>query len=192
MVRKCVGKGLYKIGEKCYNYSIDHYYAKYDFEADRKSGKLGVFIIQQNAEYKREIRRTSESYYRNKIEFDKSGCNITEAREQLQYRLRKYKEDKRKREVDAISYEADLKEIKGMFQVLKEKLIIKLSEAKTSKEYDDIRYVFDFNFVWMVRDIGQLEKKVTQNSFCSIKEATDSIANLKEKIAEKTRKIEGY
>ena len=24
MVRKCVGKGLYKIGEKCYNYSIDH------------------------------------------------------------------------------------------------------------------------------------------------------------------------
>lgn len=192
---KCVelnkGKFDVKVQKGGYKYSIDHYYAKYDFEADRKSGKLGIFIIQQDAEYKREIKRTTESYYSNRSEFDKSGFNITETREQLQYRLRKYKADKRKREVDAISYEADLKEIKGMFQVLKEKLIIKLSEAKTSKEYDDIRDVFDFNFVWMVRDIGQLEKKVTQNSFCSIKEATDSIANLKEKIAEKTRKLEG-
>lgn len=192
---KCVelhnGKFDVEVAKGAYKYSIDHYYAKYDFEADRKSGKLGVFIIQQNAEYKREIRRTSESYYRNKIEFDKSGCNITETREQLQYRLRKYKADKRKREVDAISYEADLKEIKGMFQVLKEKLIIKLSEAKTSKEYDDARDVFDYYFVWIVRDIEQLEKKVTQNSFCSVKEATDSIASLKEKIAEKIRKIEG-
>ena len=192
---KCVelhnGKFDVEVAKGAYKYSIDHYYAKYDFEADRKSGKLGVFIIQQNAEYKREIRRTSESYYRNINEFDKSGCNITEAREQLQYRLRKYKADKRKREVDAISYEADLKEIKGMFQVLKEKLIIKLSEVKTSKEYDDIRDVFDFNFVWMVRDIEQLEKKVNQNSFCTIKEATDSIASLKKKIAEKIRKIEG-
>ena len=192
---KCVelhnGKFDVEAEKRAYKYSIDHYYAKYDFEADRKSGKLGVFIIQQNAEYKREIRRTSESYYRNKIEFDKSGCNITETREQLQYRLRKYKADKRKREVDAISYEADLKEIKGMFQVLKEKLIIKLSEAKTSKEYDDARAIFDYYFVWIVRDIEQLEKKVNQNSFCSVKEATDSIASLKEKIAEKTRKIEG-
>jgi len=192
---KCVelhnGKFDVEAEKRTYKYSIDHYYAKYDFEADRKSGKLGVFIIQQNAEYKREIRRTSESYYRNKIEFDKSGCNITETREQLQYRLRKYKADKRKREVDAISYEADLKEIKGMFQVLKEKLIIKLSEAKTSKEYDDARDIFDYYFVWIVRDIEQLEKKVNQNSFCSVKEATDSIASLKEKIAEKTRKIEG-
>ncbi len=192
---KCVelnnGKFDVEIAKGAYNYSIDDYYAKYDFEADRKSGKLGVFIIQQNAEYKRKIRRTSKSYYRNKIEFDKSGCNITEAREQLQYRLRKYKADKRKREVDAISYEADLKEIKGMFQVLKEKLIIKLSEAKTSKEYSDIDDVIDFRFVWMVRDIEQLEKKVVQNSFCNVKEATDSIASLKEKITEKIRKIEG-
>lgn len=192
---KCVelynGKFDVEVAKGGYDYSIDHYYAKYDFEADRKSGKIGVFIIQQNAEYKREIKRTSESYYRNKIEFDKSGCNITETREQLQYRLRKYKADKRKREVDAISYEADLKEIQSMFQVLKEKLITKMSEAKTSKEYDDARDVFDYYFVWIVRDIEQLEKKVAQNSFCTIKEATDSIAILKERVTEKIRKMEG-
>lgn len=191
---KCVelynGKFDVEVAKGAYKYSINQYYTKYDFESDRKSGKLGVFIIQQDAEYKREIRRTSESYYRNKSEFDKSGCNITEAREQLQYRLRKYKADKRKREVDAISYEADLKEIQSMFQVLKEKLIIKLSEAKTSKEYDDARDVFDYYFVWIVRDIEQLEKKVTQNGFCTIKEATDGIASLKEKISEKIRKME--
>ena len=192
---KCVelhnGEFDVEVAKGAYKYSIDNYYAKYDFEADRKSGKLGVFVIQQNAEYKRETKRATESYYRNRSEFDKSGCNITETREQLQYRLRKYKADKRKREVDAISYEADLKEIKGMFQVLKEKLIIKLSEAKTSKEYDEVRGVFDYKFVWIVRYIEQLEKKVAQNSFCSVKEATDSITSLKEKIAEKTRKIEG-
>lgn len=182
------GKFDVEVAKGAYNYLIDYYYAKYDFEADRKSGKLGIFIIQQDAEYKREIKRTSSSYYHNN---NKSGYNVTEVREQLQYRLRKYKADKRKREVDAISYEADLKEIKGMFQIMKEKLVLKLSEAKTSKEYDNIRDVFDYQFVWIVRDIEQLEKKVTQNSFCSVKEATDSIASLKEKIAEKTRKIEG-
>ena len=191
---KCVEmyKGNFDIDVKRgIGYSIDHYYAKYDFEADRKSGKLGVFIIQQNAEYKREIRRTSESYYRNKIEFDKSGYNITETREQLQYRLRKYKSDKRKREVAAISYEADLKEIKGMFQILREKLILKITEAKTSEEYNEIHSIIDYNFVWMIKDIEQLEKKVNQNGFCSVKEATDSIVDLKGKITEKIRKIEG-
>lgn len=95
-----------------YKYSINEYYAKYDFEADRKSGKLGVFIIQQSNEYKREVKRTSTSYrysYSNNEIFDKSGCNLTETREALHYRLRKYKDDKRKKEVDAISYEADFK-----------------------------------------------------------------------------------
>lgn len=196
---KCVeldrGKIDVEVSNGGYKYSIDHYYAKYDFEADRKSGKLGIFIIQQDAEYKRTVKRTSatSSYYyrRNENEFDKSGFNITETREQLQNRLRKYKADKRKREVDSISYEADLKEIKGMFQTLKEKLILKLSEAKTSEEYSNIDNVFDFHFIWMVKNIEKLERKVTQNSFSTIKEATDSITSLKESIIEKTRKLEG-
>lgn len=195
---KCVeldrGKFDVEVSNGGYKYSIDHYCAKYDFEADRKSGKLGIFIIQQDTECKRTVKRTSEPhyyYYRNKSEFDKSGFNITETREQLQNRLRKYKADKRKKEVDSISYEADLKEIKGMFQTLKEKLILKLSEAKNSEEYSNIDNVFDFQFIWMVRDIEKLEKKVTQNSFSTVKEATDSIARLKESIIEKTRKLEG-
>lgn len=193
---KCVeldrGKFDIEVSKGGYGYSIDHYYAKYDFEADRKSGKLGIFIIQQDAEYKRTVKRTSTtSYYyrRNENEFDKSGFNITETREQLQYRLRKYKTDKRKKEVDSISYEADLKEIKGMFQTLKEKLVLKLSEAKTSEEYSNIDNVFDYQFIWMVRDIEKFERKVTQNSFSTVKEATDSIASLKESIIEKMKKI---
>lgn len=177
-----------------YKYSIDDYYAKYSFEEDRKSGKLGVFIIQQDAEYKRKVKRTSNSYYYNNSssdEFDKSGCNITETRQALKYRLNKYKADKRKREVDSISYEADLKEIKEMFQILKEKLLVKLSEAKTSEDYKNIENIFDYRFVWMVGDIEKLEKKVTQNKFNTIKEATDSITSLKEKIAKIMRKMEG-
>lgn len=178
-----------------YKYLIDDYYAKYNFEEDRKSGKLGVFIIQQDAKYKREVKRTSSSYYcyrnRSSDEFDKSGCNITETREALYYRLRKYKDDKRKKEVDAISYEEDLKEIKEMFSKLKAKLVLKLNEANTYEEYSRLENVFDYYFVWMVRDIEILEKKVTQNKFNTIKEATDSIASLKEKITKIMRKMEG-
>ena len=99
-------------------------------------------------------------------------------------------DNKKKKEVDAISYEADLKEIKEMFQILKEKLLVKLSEAKTSKEYKNIENIFDYRFVWMVGDIEKLEKKVTQNKFNTIKEATDSIASLKENIMNKMNKIE--
>lgn len=193
---KCVelNKGKFNVDvERAYSYSIDNYCVKYDFEADRKSGKLGVFIIQQSNEYKREVKRTSTSYrysYSNNEIFDKSGCNVTEVREQLRYRLRKYKDDKRKREVDAISYEADLKEIKEMFSKLKAKLILKLSEANTYEEYSKLENVFDYRFVWMVGDIEKLEKKVTQNKFNTIKEATDSIASLKENIMNKMNKIE--
>lgn len=170
------------IGRGGYNYSIDDYCVKYDFEADRKSGSLGLFIIQQDAEYRRTIKRPSTNYYSDRSEYDKSGCNLTETRKQLQNRLRKYKANKRKREVDAISYETDLKEIKEMFQVMKDKLVSKLSEAKTSKEYGTIRNVFDYNFVWLVRNIEDLENNVVKNSFHTIKEATDSIVSIKESI----------
>lgn len=176
-----------------YKYLIDDYCVKYDFEADRKSGKLGVFIIQQDAKYKREAKRTSSfSYYGNSSsdEFDKSGCNITKTRRELRYRLNNYKADKRKREVDSISYEADLKEIKKMFQTLKEKLLVKLSEAKTSKDYKNIENIFDYRFAWMVKDIENFETNVTQNKFRTVKEATDDIAGLKEQIAKKIRKID--
>lgn len=189
------GKFEVEIPRDKYKYSIAEYYTKGDFEEDRKSGKLGVFIIQQDAEYKRRVKRTSSSYYycsnSNSDVFDKSGCNITEARRALKYRLSTYKADKRKREVDSISYEADLKEIKKMFQVLKEKLLVKLSEAKTTDEYRSIEDVFDYTFVWMVRDIEKFETKVMQNKFRTVKEATDDIAGLKEQIAKKIRKIDG-
>ena len=129
------------------------------------------------------------SYNNNEI-FDKIGCNLTETREALRYRLHKYKDNKRKREVDAISYKADLKEIKEMFSKLKANLILKLNEANTYEEYSKLENVFDYHFVWIVRNIEKLEKKVTQNKFNTIKEATDSIASLKEKIMNKMNKIE--
>lgn len=189
------GKFEVEIPRDKYKYSIYDYYTKYSFEKDRKSGKLGVFIIQQDAKYKREVKRTSSSsyYYSNSrsAEFDKSGYNITEAREALKYRLNNYKADKRKREVDSISYEADLKEIKEMFQILKKKLILRLSEAKTSKDYKNIESVFNYSFTWMVKDMENFETKVMQNKFRTVKEATDSITDLKEKIKEKIKTLEG-
>lgn len=78
-----------------------------------------------------------------------------------------------------------------MFSKLKAKLVLKLNEANTYEEYNRLENVFDYYFVWMVRDIENLEKKVTQNKFNTIKEATDSIASLKEKITKIMRKMEG-
>lgn len=194
-VELSTGKFEVKIPRDKYKYSIAEYYTKGNFEEDRKSGKLGVFIIQQDTEYKRKVKRTSSSYYyynnSSLDEFDKSGCNITETRQALKYRLNKYKADKRKREVDSISYEADLKEIKKMFQTLKEKLLVKLSEAKTGEEYSSIENIFNYRFVWMVRDIENFETNVTQNKFRTVKEATDDIKSLKEQIEVKIRKIDG-
>lgn len=176
-----------------YKYSIDEYYTKRDFEKDRKSGKLGVFIIQQDEKYKRKVKRTSSSYYCysncSSDEFDKSGCNITETRRALKYRLNTYKADKRKREANSISYEADLKEIKEMFQTLKEKLVAKLSEAKTSEDYKNIEDIFDYRFVWMVKDIEKLERCVAQKSFSSIEDATGRITNLKKDIVKKLEQV---
>ena len=174
-----------------YNCLINYYYRKYDFESDRKSGELGVFIVQQDAKYKREVKRSSNSYsyYHITDVFDKSGFNITETREQLQSRLRKYKADKKKKEVDLISYETDLKEIKKMFQTLKEKIILKLTEAQTSDKYKNVENVFDFRFIWMIQDMEKFERKVTQNGFDSVEEATDSIKELKEKITEKIKML---
>lgn len=189
------GKFEVEVPREKYKYSISDYYTKYYFEEDRKSGKLGVFIIQQDAKYKRKVKRTSSYSYcysnSRSDEFDKSGCNITKARQALKYRLDNYKADKRKREVDSISYEADLKEIKEMFQILKKKLVLRLSEAKTSEDYKNIESVFNYSFTWMVRDMEDFETKVMQNKFRTVKEATNSIANLKEKIKEKIKTLDG-
>lgn len=192
---KCVrlNKGKFDIGvRQGYEYIIDYYCSKEVFETDRKSGKLGIFVIQQDDEYKRVVKNTfTNSYYSNRDEFDKSGCNITKTRQRLHSRLCAYKADKRKREVDAISYENELKNIKEMFSRLKSELILKLSEAKTEDEYKKLRNVFDYKYVWIVRHIKTLENKVIQNGFYSIEEATNSITILKETITDKIKKIEG-
>ena len=187
------GKFNIEVPREKYKYAIDDYYSKYGFEVDRKSGKLGIFIIQQDTIYKRKIKITSYpfSYYNNADKFDKSGHNVSAARRELQCRLNKYKADKKKREVDSISYETDLKGIKKTFQELKEKLVFKLSEARTSEEYKNIANIFNYHFIWMVSDIEKLERKVTQNKFKSTEEAEDDITSLKNDLQKKIREIEG-
>ena len=76
-----------------------------------------------------------------------------------------------------------------MFQILKKKLVLRLSEAKTSGDYKNIESVFDYSFIWMVRDMEDFETKVMQNNFSTVKEATNSITDLKEKIKEKIKII---
>ena len=191
---KCIelNRGIFKIDSKNgYGYNISHFYTKYSFESFRKSGTAGVFIIQQDKQYRRKVPEIFyEPYCIHDDIFDKSGCNITETRSQLQVRLRKYKENKRKKEVDAISFKEDLNDIKKMFLKLKEEFILKFNNAKTYKEYKVLNEIVDYDFLWIVRDIENLEHKVIMNGFESINDASNSIEVLKSNIANKMKLLE--
>ena len=179
-----------RLGMSSREYGIDNYRSKGNFETDRKSGKLGVFIIQQDSKYKREKKETPTKSYGYWDEFDKSGYNVSEARRQLRNRLERFKKNKLKKEVDAINYDPELKEIKEMFREIKEKLVFELSRAKASNDYRILSYVIDYKITWIVLDIEKLERKVTQKDFSSIKEATNMIKKIKEDIMDTAEEIE--
>lgn len=73
---------------------------------------------------------------------------------------------------------------------MKEKIILKLTEAQTIDEYKNVEDVFNFRFIWMAQDIKKFEQKVIQNGFDSVEEAADNIKELKEKITEKTKELD--
>lgn len=183
------------IDTKNYGYSINYFWTKGEFEADRKSGRVGVFIVQQDKKYIREVPRAKterqSSFYRynRNDEYDKSGCNLTEARRQLESRLNKYVADKNKREVDAVRWEPELREIEEMFQALKAKLVFKLNKAQTAEEYNCIEKIFNYRFVWLANDIEKFKTKATAKEFRSVEQATNNVTSIKERIIEKLNNL---
>lgn len=186
------GKFNAKDLRRIYNYNIDTFYSQGDFEAVRKSGNTAMYFIQQEKQYigkaKPEERR-SYSYQQNKSEIDKSGYDLTEVRTALSYRLNKYKTEKRAKEASEIDYTQDVIEIENSFTSLKNEVITALTNAKTASDYDKIRNVVDYSFVWVVGDIENIKKQASEKSFLCVESAEIKIEDVKEKIAKFRSKL---
>lgn len=179
---------------RIYNYNIDTFYGQGDFETERKSGTTAVYVIQQDKQYigkpKPEERRSySYSSNQSKPEFDKSGYNLTEVRTALLCRLRKYKTEKRAKEASEVDYTQDIIDIENSFASLKNEVITALTNAKTANDYDKIRNVVDYNFVWVVRDIENIKRHASEKSFTSVESARNKIQEIKEEIAKFESKL---
>lgn len=173
---------------------VGTFYRQGDFEVARKSGYMAVYVIQQDKQYigkpKPEERR-SPYYCRNidKPEIDKSGFNITEAREERLRKLQQYKREKRAREAAEIDYTHDVVEIKKSFTELKRGIIELLERADTVKEFDILSRAVNFKLTWLVRDIKDVEKHAASKSFSSVESAYQAINNIKAKIADIKSKL---
>ena len=169
-------------------YGIDTFYNQGDFEAIRKSGNTAIYVVQQENQYigKPTFRKSEPRYYsyqtRNPI-IDKSGYNVTEVREVLANKLRRYKADKRANEAAQFDYTKDMSEISSLFAQLKAEILERLKNAETYKEYDIISDVTNHRLVWLVRDIEDTKKLAMEKRFSSVTEAQNRISNIKNTIA---------
>ena len=172
---------------RIYGYNIDHYYTQGQFEADRKSGNTAMYFIQQEKQYigkpKPEEKRSYYLYGQNQPEFDKSGYNLTEARSALERRVAKYRQEKLAKEAAKVDFSQNVIEIENSFAELKNEIITKLTEAKTSEDYKKISNTMDYSFVWMVRAIEDIQRRVNEKSFTSVSSARDKIERVKADIA---------
>ena len=157
-----------------YDDRIDTFTSQGTFEDVRKSGNSAVFVINQDKKYHREVKRREEPSrwrYNKPDEFDKSGCNVTEARMLLNERLRKYKYEKRLQEAKQTDFSANLAEVKAKFAKFKAELIKAITNASTSEDYRKIGKASDYTLEWLVRDIDDLERHVKANDFKSVQSA---------------------
>lgn len=177
-----------------WGYNISSFFTQGDFEQKRKSGNLATYVIQQEVQYvgkPKFQKRNSYCYYDRKSnqKFDKSGNNITLAREELHRRLKQYKSKKQALEAANIDYTQDIEEITKSFNNLKIKMITHLTKAETPEDYNVISDVINYNLIWLVSDIKSVKNKVIEKSFQSVDNAYKSINNIKDKIAKLELKL---
>ncbi len=171
-----------------YSYNINTFYGQGDFEEARKSGTLAAYVIQQDKQFignPKPQERNSYIYRRNATpEIDKSGYNITEVREALMQRLRRYKTDKRAKEAATLDYSQDIARITKSFAELKAEIIVKLTNAETYEEYNKISNVTSYKLVRLVECIETIKRLALNKGFESVEMAQNKINNVKTEITE--------
>jgi hypothetical protein len=165
-----------------YEYNIDYFCSQGDFEDKRKSGETAVYIVQQDKQYIREIKEKNRgrtgTYINNRMRYFDEMSESEIAQIQLRRRLEIYKANKRKAEVEATDYTAEIIKIENEFAILKAEIISKFTNANTYEEYKIISNITDHKLVWLVRNIAEFKNSAITKAFTSNKQAQDSINNI--------------
>jgi hypothetical protein len=102
----------------------------------------------------------------------------------LKRRLETYKANKRKAEAQATDYITDINTINNEFNTLKTEIISRLTNAETYEEYEVISKVTNYKLSFIVRDITRFKNYAINKEFTSVRQAQDSINNIKSAIAQ--------
>jgi hypothetical protein len=166
-----------------YGYNISTFYNQGDFEEKRKSGKTATYIIQQDKQYHRTIKRKDTGrtgiYVNNRMKYFDEMSESEIAQINLKKRLKIYKADKRKNEAQVMDYTTDITTIDNEFNKLKREIILRLTNAITYEEYEVISKVTGYKLSSIVRDISRLKNDASNKKFTSVKQAQDTINNIK-------------
>jgi hypothetical protein len=165
-----------------YEYNIHSFYTQGDFESKRKSGEKATYIIQQDERYIREIKEKNSGrigvYVNNRMRCFELMTESEIARINLKRRLEDYKADKRKKEVQATDYTAEIIKIKKAFTTLKTEIVSILMNASTYEDYKMLSNITDHKLVWLVRDIENFKNNAITKSFISNEQAQDSMNSI--------------
>lgn len=174
-----------------YKYNIDTFYAQVEFETMRKSGNTAMYFIQQEQKYIGNPKQKERIYYSHgrKPEYDKSGCNLTEKRDNLNRKLTKYKAEKRAKEAAEVDYRQDIIAILNSFTELKAEIITCLAEAKTSSDYEKLNNATNYNLTRLVRKIEKVKKYAENKCFTSVDSASNMIEDVRTEITRLRSKL---
>lgn len=174
---------------KC-SLDVNTFILKRYFEDARKNNTI-AFYIHQDKEYIAPPEIRKEPYWFNKSmdELDKSGYNITESRSDLNRRLVKYKSNKRKKEVDAIDFSDEIKELRDNYTKLKELVNNIVYSAESYDDFRLVRNIIDFNFSTLLDDIKDLEELNSEKLFNSISSVKGEINRISKIIRDKSETL---
>jgi hypothetical protein len=98
---------------------------------------------------------------------------------QLQERLKIYKANKRKAEAQVTDYTMEIIKIDNEFSTLKDEIVTRFTNANTYEEYEILSKVTGYKLSSIVRDITRFKNDASNKKFTSVKQAQDSISNIK-------------
>ena len=164
-----------------YEYNIGYFYSQGDFEHKRKSGEKALYVIQQDKQYIRTIKEKQGRtcvYFNNRIRCFDEMSDTELAQYELMRRLKTFKANKRKAEVQATDYTTTVKVIEKDFATLKSEIVSRLTNAITYEDYKILSDAINYRLQYLVRNIADFKNKAVTKGFISNEQAQNSINNI--------------
>lgn len=179
-----LNNGKFKVNDlnSNYAYSISTFYSKGKFEEVRKSGEAAIYVIQQDRQYFREIKKIDSGrtgvYVNNRMKYFDEMSDSEIARINLKRRLEDYKANKRRKEAQITDYTKEMARFDSEFISLKTEIISRFTNANTPEEYNILSDVINYKLVRLVRDIANFKNSAITRDFRSKQQAQESIDNI--------------